>query len=273
MAIQDIPVFREAQPGQVVRSDDWNEMQQELRNSIRTHRHTGQSADTATDEDNAPQITAEEIAGEAVSLDKLAPEVQSAIEAGGEIGEGAIESAMIADGTIQMGDLAPELQSAIESVGEIPEDAIKSAMIDEAESGTDQDTNTGTGIKTGHIKNHAVTKVKLKPGAVSIAQLSAGLVFEGDVEVPAAPGGGLPRMEYVVLESQVGKWLPRFFLISCHIISPIPSFGSYEVLWQQGSIMQQPKPGFAELSYALVLQNWGKVAITVRCKVYRLLEG
>ena len=79
MAIQDIPVFREAQPGQVVRSDDWNEMQQELRNSIRTHRHTGRSADTVTDEDNAPQITAEEIAGEAVTLDRLAPEVRSAI--------------------------------------------------------------------------------------------------------------------------------------------------------------------------------------------------
>ena len=40
MAIQDIPVFREARRGQVLRSDDWNGMQRELRQGIRGHRHT-----------------------------------------------------------------------------------------------------------------------------------------------------------------------------------------------------------------------------------------
>lgn len=145
MAIQDIPVFREAQPGQVVRSADWNEMQQELRNSIRTHQHTrvaGEPVDDSVAEDNALQIAADEIADEAVSLAKLAPEVQAAIE----------------------------------SVGEIPEDVIESAMIAEADGTSDQDTNTGTGIKEGHIQDGAVTSDKVASGAVTGVKIASGAV-------------------------------------------------------------------------------------------------
>ena len=55
MAKEDIPVFREAQRGQVVRSADWNTIQRELRNSIRTHQHTlvaDRPVDDSTEEDN-----------------------------------------------------------------------------------------------------------------------------------------------------------------------------------------------------------------------------
>jgi hypothetical protein len=77
MAIGDIPVFREARRGQVVRSDDWNGVQRELRNGIRAHRHT-RAADApvndAATEDLALQITTDEIADGAVTLAKLSPD-------------------------------------------------------------------------------------------------------------------------------------------------------------------------------------------------------
>jgi hypothetical protein len=93
MAIGDIPVFREAQRGQVVRSDDWNGIQRELRNGIRAHRHTrvaGAPADDAAPADLALQITTNEIADGAVTAAKLSPDVLGdlpvAIQRGADVG-------------------------------------------------------------------------------------------------------------------------------------------------------------------------------------------
>jgi hypothetical protein len=82
MAVEDIPVFREARRGQVLRSADWNAVQQEQRNAVRAHRHTrpaGQPADDTADDDIAGQIGTDEIAGDSVRLRQLAPEVREAI--------------------------------------------------------------------------------------------------------------------------------------------------------------------------------------------------
>lgn len=83
MAIEDIPVFRAARRGKVVRSDDWNGMQQELRNAIRSHRHTGAPTDDASDTDTARQITTQEIGDDMVTLGKLGPEVRDLIDRAG----------------------------------------------------------------------------------------------------------------------------------------------------------------------------------------------
>jgi hypothetical protein len=80
MAIQDIPVFREARRGQVLRSDDWNGVQRELRNGIRAHRHSRLASAPPNDSagtDLALQITTDEIADGAVTAAKLAPGVLS----------------------------------------------------------------------------------------------------------------------------------------------------------------------------------------------------
>jgi hypothetical protein len=77
MAIQDIPVFREARRGQVLRSDDWNSVQRELRQGIRGHRHTrlaNAPPNDASAVDLGVQITTNEIADGAVTAAKLAPD-------------------------------------------------------------------------------------------------------------------------------------------------------------------------------------------------------
>ncbi len=78
MATSDIPVFREARRGQILRSDDWNGVQRELRASIRNHEHRRsplEGPDDSAAEDIARQITTDEIADGAVTAAKLGPDV------------------------------------------------------------------------------------------------------------------------------------------------------------------------------------------------------
>jgi hypothetical protein len=50
-------------------------------------------------------------------------------------------------------------------------DEVKSSNIKEADGTTGQDTNTGSGIKTNHIQNAAVTTAKIAAGAVTDAKI------------------------------------------------------------------------------------------------------
>jgi hypothetical protein len=79
----------------------------------------------------------------------------------GHLQDQAVTSLKIADETIQMGDLHPEVRRAIESGG-LGDDAVVSAMIAEADGITGQLTNTGEGVKTGHLQDQAVTAAKLQ---------------------------------------------------------------------------------------------------------------
>ena len=86
MAFEDIPAYRPAERGQVVRSADWNDLQRDARNAIRTHHHTrapNAPPDDSASTDEASQITAAEIASRAVTLAKLHPSVRELIDQGG----------------------------------------------------------------------------------------------------------------------------------------------------------------------------------------------
>jgi hypothetical protein len=75
MAITDIPEFVEASPGDLIRSSDWNNVQRQARHSVRTHQHTRVSSAPANDaaaQDNALQITTDELANGAVTGAKIA---------------------------------------------------------------------------------------------------------------------------------------------------------------------------------------------------------
>lgn len=51
-------------------------------------------------------------------------------------------------------------------------DEVTSAKIKEADNTASQDTNSGSGVKTGHLQNKAVTNAKLADGAVTDAKIS-----------------------------------------------------------------------------------------------------
>jgi hypothetical protein len=54
----------------------------------------------------------------------------------------------------------------------ISDDAIESQHIKEADGTSGQDTNTGSGVKTGHIQDGAVTTSKIFDGAVTDAKIT-----------------------------------------------------------------------------------------------------
>ena len=74
MALNDIPEYVEVSPGDLIRAEDYNDLQRRTRNSVRSHRHTRIASDPVDDtiaEDNALQITTDEIADGAVTQAKL----------------------------------------------------------------------------------------------------------------------------------------------------------------------------------------------------------
>jgi len=60
-------------------------------------------------------------------------------------------------------------------------DEVGSANIAEADGTTGQDTNTGTGVKTGHIQNGAISTIKLKNNAVKTAKIAGGAVTSAKI--------------------------------------------------------------------------------------------
>jgi hypothetical protein len=105
MAITDIPEYVEASPGDLIRSSDWNNVQRQTRNSVRTHQHTRVSGAPANDtaaQDNALQITAAEIADGAVTTAKLAA---SAVTLD-KMATNSVGTAQLVDSSVRVGKLA-----------------------------------------------------------------------------------------------------------------------------------------------------------------------
>ncbi len=112
MAKEDIPEFVEVSPGDLIKSDDWNEIQRETRHSIRSHLHDrvdGEPVNDAATEDHALQIGPDEIAGLAVTGPKIAANAVTATK----IAANAVNEAKIKDGAVTAAKLAEGvLQSA-----------------------------------------------------------------------------------------------------------------------------------------------------------------
>lgn len=121
MAINDIPEFVEVAPGDLIRAENWNNMQQQMRDSLRRHRHTrppNQNPNDAGASDDAAQITTAEIADGAVSAVKLAPGTLSNVTPGDgtvstqKIVDNAVSTGKVADGAITTAKLAPNAVNA-----------------------------------------------------------------------------------------------------------------------------------------------------------------
>ncbi len=127
MATTDIPEFVEFSPGDPIRSEDWNNIQRQIRNVVRGHRHTrlaSTPANDASSEDAAVQIATDDIADLAVTAAKLAA--------------GSVTAAKLADGAItnpKLGDNAvstTKLQDAAVIGSKLAPNAVARANIQDA---------------------------------------------------------------------------------------------------------------------------------------------
>jgi hypothetical protein len=95
MALSDVPEFIEVNPGDLVRAEHWNNVQRQMRDTLRRHHHTraaGSPVNDATTIDEAEQLSTAEIADNAVTSAKLA--------------NGAVTDAKLADGSVNSAKLA-----------------------------------------------------------------------------------------------------------------------------------------------------------------------
>jgi hypothetical protein len=150
MAISDIPEYIEAAPGDLIRAEHWNGIQRQVRNGLRTHRHTraaGAVVNDAAATDEAPQISTAEIADGAITAAKL--------------GAGAITTTALPDGAVTTAKLADA--------------AVTSAKM------------ANSSITTALVQNGAVTAAKLSFQTVKSgsATLAAGGTVEQVVQTAA----------------------------------------------------------------------------------------
>lgn len=125
---------------------------------------------------------------------------------GGKITDNSIGEGKILDGSVTSDKLADRAADSLRIAqadgetgqntetgagvkeGHIQDDAISSAKIHEAVVGTGQNTNAGYGVKTDHIQNLAVTTAKIASQAVTPDRLKKTYLME-DGEVWTDSGG------------------------------------------------------------------------------------
>lgn len=121
MAINDIPEFVEVAPGDLIRAENWNSVQKQMRDSLRRHRHTraaNQQPNDAALSDDAAQISTGEIADGAVTLSKLAAGTLTNVTPGDgtvtatKIADNAVVASKIADGAVSTSKISPNAINA-----------------------------------------------------------------------------------------------------------------------------------------------------------------
>jgi hypothetical protein len=188
-------------------------------------------------------VTADKLAAGVVE-DLFERTVAKLLETGVPIGDGSVTPALLAD------------------------DAVSSRALAEAAPGsTDQDTNSGTGVKTGHLTDQAVTGPKLADGAVTFEKLLTKQVFDGVVTVPKATGAQ-PSLTPGRIAVHFEKWTPHpaFYLIC---VRPV----TFRTLISWKHMAEKIFVGGETLeltSSGIEIENFGLQDADVHCIAFRL---
>src|SRR5262245_6783954 len=204
------------------------------------------------------------------------------------IGDGAITEPKLANNAVSTRTIQDNAVNAAKildgSVGnaELANNAVTAPKIaDNAVAATKLSDNAVTAAKLqSHASDdaqRAVGNLHIKNNSVSIAKLSAILVVDSEVSVPAAPAVGKVGEAIVTIE-KVDEH--AFYLISTRYVGPrpIPAGGpsiTISFTWAHQTSLVKPggtPPQQNVHQHELVIQNPNTASITVSCKVYRLTE-
>jgi hypothetical protein len=211
-------------------------------------------ADGASDQDtdSGSGVKTGHIQNGAVTSDKLAEDVvdglaertiDKLLQRGVPIGDRSVTPDMLAD------------------------DAVSSRALAEAAPGsTDQDTGSGTGVKTGHLADQSVTEAKLAAGAVSFDKIATRAVFNVEVTVPGGTQGGDPGSQIVMFET-VPAGETALYLVSVSMF-PIPSpIPVQSMRWTHFALVDQ----IGTQGNGIRLENFHPLNVDVRCVAFRLV--
>ena len=94
------------------------------------------------------------------------------------------------------------------SFASVSDDQVTSQKIKEADGTSGQNTNSGSGVKTNHIQNAAVTNAKIADGAVGTTKLLNGSVTASKLGVKGNPNF-TPHGKRKFTPPMVMTWAPR----------------------------------------------------------------
>lgn len=143
---------------------------------------------------------------------------------------------------------------------ELQNGAVESRHIALAESGDEQDPTTGTGVKTSHLKDRAVSIQKLK----TVLRVNDRLI-----SLPA----GASAKPITVLETDLDSSDSAFFLVYAYSTTPDAKF-----FWNQGSLTEEID-GNLKIRHAVFFTNLSPVGsgasipIEITVRIYQVLES
>lgn len=135
----------------------------------------------------------------------------------------------------------------------------------------------------GALKDDSVGSAQIENGAVSFAQLSSTLVFDGEVSVPANSGSEVVFASFPLSAPFLPESPQRFYFVSVFYVAPLPEFpppppiritSENSVTWTRKSSILRLRIGVGRFftQQILVLENPQNIDISASCQVYSLSE-
>jgi hypothetical protein len=219
MAITDIPEFVEVEPGDLIRAENWNSMQQQMRDSLRRHHHTRAPnvvPDDTAATDEATQIGTNEIADGAITAAKLA--------------NGAISSAIIPDGAITNTKLADNAVSTTK----LADNAITTPKISPNSVTSTRLAFSTVAQSSTDVNPDGMVDVAVQSNSKGGSGSATAILFFPLITVTQATGNGLTEVQAdIVYKLAVGASVPDVFLrlrntgsASAHVIWKVVTFAS-----------------------------------------------
>jgi hypothetical protein len=195
----------------------------------------------------------------------------------GHLQDGAVTAEKLAAGVVESlfeRTVAKLLESGV-PIGDrsvtpdlLADDAVSSRALAEAASGsTDQDTSSGTGVKTGHLTDQSVTGPKLADGAVTFEKLVTKQVFDAVVAVTKATGAQ-PSLTPGRIAVHFEEWTPHpaFYLIC---VRPVTL--QTAIRWKHMAVKIFVGGETLELtSSGIEIENLAELDADVHCVAFRL---
>jgi hypothetical protein len=188
--------------------------------------------------------------------------------------DGSITEPKLATGAVSTRALADN--SVTET--KFADNAVDSRKLAEADGTSGQDANSGSGVKTPHIQDGAITQGKVAPQQISIRELKVASPIDGTVQIAAGQSAVVPS-----LPVRAGFYIPNIFLTTPGSITVAEQFFSTSLISHipgpvaPGPLVPHPIDPTIPIILPTAGRQWlvtntGSTDVTVGFRIYALAE-